>query len=129
MLLNGLLNVIFFSCFDKVSYQIVLFIFNEYFNDYWISNLLNWFLRKGYIHLGELCDSQLQLKTETLQGFIIRSLIYNILLRRLDCFIAKSISKYSNFVAKAKKISEEYSNKTTRHTRLSGNLFGNRFVN
>lgn len=35
-----------FACFDRISHPIVLFIFNEYLDDYWTSNLLNRFKQK-----------------------------------------------------------------------------------
>lgn len=97
----------FVSCFDRISHPIVLSIFNEYLKDYWTSNLLNQFLKKGYIHFGDLCDSRLELKMGTLQGSIISSFICNILLHKLDCFMAEYISKYSNFVSSLKK-TEKY---------------------
>lgn len=62
-------------------------------------NLLYRFFKKGYIHFGGLCDSQLKLKMGTPQGSIISPLICNILLHKLDCFIAEYINKYSNFVS------------------------------
>ena len=98
----------FVSCFDRISHPIALSIFNEYVDDYWTSNLINRFLKKGYIHFGNLCDSQLELKVGTPQGSIISPLICNILLHKLDCFMNEYINKYSNFDSKNRKISEEY---------------------
>jgi hypothetical protein len=51
----------------------------------------------------------------TPQGSIISPLICNILLHKLDCFMDGYINKYSNFVAKARKIHEDYADKTTRY--------------
>lgn len=51
---------------------------------------------------------------ETPQRSIINPLISNILLRKLDCFMAEYVNKYSNFVSSDKKTSEEY-NKTMRY--------------
>nr|WAK85011.1 hypothetical protein [Amicula sp. isolate GU52X-4 cfCalB7] len=104
----------FVSCFDKISHPIVLSIFNNYLDDYWTSNLLNRFLKKGYIHFGNLIDSCLELKMGTPQGSITSPLICNILLHELDCFMAKYINKYSNFAAKDRGASEEY-NKSKRY--------------
>lgn len=101
----------FVSCFDRISHQMVLSIFNDYVDDYWTSNLINRFLKKGYIHFGRLCDSRLELNIGTPQGSIISPLICNILLHKLDCFMAKYINKYSNYDANKLKTSEEY-NKT-----------------
>lgn len=98
----------FVSCFDRISHSIVLSIFNEYVDDYWTSNLLNRFLKKGYIHFGGLCDSQLELRLGTPQGSIISPLICNILLHKLDSFMEEYINKYSNYDSSNMKISEEY---------------------
>ena len=106
----------FVSCFDRISHPIVLSIFNEYLDDYWISNLLNRFLKKSDIHFDCICDSQLELKMRTPQGSITSPLICNILLHKLDCFMSKYINKYSNFVFSNRKTSEEY-NKTKRYMR------------
>jgi group II intron reverse transcriptase/maturase len=98
----------FVSCFDKISHPIVLSILNKHLNDYWTSNLVNRFLKKGYIHFGNLSDSRLELKVGTPQGSIISPLICNILLHELDCFVEDYINKYSNYSSRKIKVSEEY---------------------
>ena len=106
----------FVSCFDRISHPIVLSIFNNYLDDYWTSNLLNRFLKKGYIHFGNLSDSSLELKMGTPQGSLISPLICNILLHELDCFMAEYINRYSNFTSNNRGTSEEY-NKSKRYMR------------
>lgn len=100
----------FVSCFDRISHPIVLSIFNNHLDDYWTSNLMNRFLKKGYIYFGGLCDSQLELKMGTPQGSIISPLVCNILLHELDCFVEEYINKYSNYSSQKRKISIEYNN-------------------
>lgn len=104
----------FIECFDRISHSIVLSIFNEYIKDYWTSQLINKFLKKGYVHFGNLSDSRLELKMGTPQGSIISSLICNILLHELDKFFEKISLEFSNKVEK--KISSEY-NETRRYTK------------
>jgi group II intron reverse transcriptase/maturase len=87
----------FVSCFDKISHPIVMSVFTQHIDDYWTSKLMNQFLKKGYVHFGNLCDSRLELKIGTPQGSIISALVCNILLHELDCFIEKYINKYSNY--------------------------------
>jgi hypothetical protein len=72
-------------------------VFTQHIDDYWTSKLMNQFLKKGYVHFGNLCDSRLELKIGTPQGSIISALVCNILLHELDCFIEKYINKYSNY--------------------------------
>lgn len=74
---------------------------------------MNRFLKKGYVHFGNLCDSQLELKIGTPQGSIISPLICNILLHELDNFVEGYINKYSNYSDRKIKVSEEY-NETRR---------------
>jgi len=88
-------------------------VFSRYVDDYWTCNLINRFLKKGYVHFGNLCDSQLELKIGTPQGSIISPLICNILLHDLDSFVEKYINKYSNYSDRLVKISDEY-NETRR---------------
>jgi len=109
----------FVSCFDRISHPIVMSIFSRYVDDYWTCNLINRFLKKGYVHFGSLCDSQLELKIGTPQGSIISPLICNILLHDLDSFVEGYINKYSNYKDRAIKVSEEY-NETRR---ISGTPF------
>jgi retron-type reverse transcriptase len=98
----------FVSCFDKISHPIVMSIFSQHVDDYWTCNLVNRFLKKGYVHFGNLCDSQLVLKIGTPQGSIISPLICNILLHELDCFVEGYINKYSNFADRKENVSAEY---------------------
>lgn len=105
----------FVSCFDKISHPIAMSIFSRYVGDYWTCNLVNRFLKKGYVHFGSLCDSQLELKVGTPQGSIISPLICNILLHDLDCFVERYITKYSNFSDRVIKVSKKY-NETRRIT-------------
>ena len=105
----------FVSCFDKISHPIVMLVFNRYIDDYWTSKLMNQFLRKGYVHFGGLCDSQLELKIGTPQGSIISPLVCNILLHELDCYVEKYINKYSNYENRKIQISEGY-NESKRFT-------------
>jgi retron-type reverse transcriptase len=98
----------FVPCFDKISHPIVMSIFSQYVDDYWTCNLVNRLLKKGYVHFGNLCDSQLVLKIGTPQGSIISPLICNIFLHELDCFVERYTSKYSNFADRIKNISAEY---------------------
>lgn len=98
----------FISCFDRISHPVSLSILNQYFDDYWSSNLVNRFLKKGYVHFGDLCDSQLELKIGMPQGSIISPLICNILLHELDCFVEEYINKYSNYDTRKRATSQEY---------------------
>ena len=104
----------FIQCFDRISHPIVLSIFNEYINDYWTSILINKFMKKGFIHFGNLCDSSLELKLGTPQGSLISPLICNILLHELDVFLEKYCLKFSNFDSSSRKTSDEY-NATKRY--------------
>ena len=104
----------FLQCFDKINHQIVLSIFNEYVNDYLTSILINKFMRKGYVHLGNMCDSSLELKLGTPQGSIISPLVCNILLHELDVYMEEYCKAFSNFDCKSKKVSEKY-NATRRY--------------
>lgn len=72
------------QCFDSISHPIFLSIFNEYVNDYWTAILINRFLKKGYIHFDNMCDSALEAKISISQGSILSSLICNIFLHELD---------------------------------------------
>jgi retron-type reverse transcriptase len=74
-------------------------------------------MKVGYIHFGNLCDSKLELKISTPQGSIISPLLCNILLHELDLFMSSYIIKYSNFNAKKRKVSAEY----TASRRFTGN--------
>lgn len=103
----------FIQCFDRINHLVVLSIFSKYIKDYWTSQLINKLLKKGYVHFGNLCDSQLELKMGTPQGSIISPLICNILLHELDTFFEKYILKFSNTV-ETKKVSKEY-NATRRY--------------
>jgi group II intron reverse transcriptase/maturase len=104
----------FVSCFDRINHPVSLSIFNRHIDDYSTSNLVNRFLKKGYVHFGNLCDSQLELKIGTPQGSIISPLICNILLHDLDCFVEEYIKKHSNYDSRKKVISEKY-NETKRY--------------
>lgn len=101
------------QCFDKVNHSIVLSIFNRYVKDYWVSQLINKILKKGYMHFGNLSDSRLDLKMGVPQGSIISPLLCNILLHELDQFFEKYIFEFSNIVEK-KQVSKEY-NATRRY--------------
>lgn len=114
----------FVQCFDKISHPILLSILNKYVDDYWTSSLINQFLKKGYINFGNLCDSQLELKTGTPQGSIISSLICNILLHELDSFLEKYCLAFSNFDFAKKKVSDEY-NVTKRYKNTFWEAVGN----
>ena len=103
----------FVSCFDRISHPKAMSVFSRYVDDYWTCNLVNRFLKKGYVHFGNLCDSQLELKIGTPQGSIISPLICNILLHELDNFVEGYINKYSNYSDRKIKVSEEY-NETRR---------------
>jgi group II intron reverse transcriptase/maturase len=105
----------FISCFDRISHPVVMSIFSRHVDDYWTCNLVNRFLKKGYIHFGGLCDSQLELKIGTPQGSIISPLICNVLLHELDCFVEKYINKYSNYHDRLIKVNAEYT--ATRRTK------------
>ena len=98
----------FVSCFDRISHPIVMSIFSQHVDDYWTCNLVNRFLKKGYIHFGDLCDSQLELKIGTPQGSIISPLICNVLLHDLDCFVEEYTNKYSNYEDRKMNVSEAY---------------------
>jgi len=69
---------------------------------------VNRFLKKGYVHFGNLCDSQLELKMGTPQGSIISPLICNILLHELDLFVDEYINKFSNYDSCKKVVNEKY---------------------
>lgn len=111
----------FISCFDRISHPVALSIINRSLDDYWTSNLVNRFLKKGYVHFGNLCDSQLELKVGTPQGSIISPLICNILLHDLDCFVEGYINKHSNYDSCKKAVSDEY-NETRRYMKTDWEL-------
>lgn len=69
--------------------------------------MIHKFLKKGYVHFGNLCDSQLELKMGAPQGSIISPFICNILLHDLDGFADQYIKKYSNFDDRKIKISKD----------------------
>jgi len=96
------------QCFDKINHPIVLSILNEYVDDYWTSIIINKFMRKGFIHFGNLCDSSLELKLGTPQGSVISPLLCNILLHELDVFVEKNCFKFSNFSSSTKKMPEKH---------------------
>lgn len=98
----------FVSCFDEISHPIVMSIFSQYVDEYWTCNLINRFLKKGYAHFGNFCDSQQVLKVETPQGSIISPPICNILFHDLDSFVEGYINKYSNYADRSENVSAEY---------------------
>jgi retron-type reverse transcriptase len=98
----------FVPCFDKISYPIVLSIFNEYVDDYWTSILINRFMRKGFIHFENMCDNSLELKLGTPQGSMISPLICNILLHELDVFLEKNCLESFNSNIYVKQIFDDY---------------------
>jgi retron-type reverse transcriptase len=106
----------FVPYFDKRSHPVFLSIFNQYVNDYWTSNLINRFLKRDYIHFGNLCDSQLELKIGTPQGSIISPLICNILLHELDVFLEKYCLTFSN-IDSATKMSTKFN--TTKRSKTT----------
>jgi retron-type reverse transcriptase len=103
----------FVSCFDRISHPKAMCVLSQYVDDYWTCNLVNRFLKKGYVQFGNLSDSKLKLKIGTPQGSIISPLICNILLHDLDSFVEGYINKYSNYSDRKIKVSEEY-NETRR---------------
>lgn len=68
---------------------------------------INSLLKCGYIHFGNMCDSQLELKIGTPQGSVLSPLLCNILLHDLDCFI-DGFMKQVNLESPNKVISREY---------------------
>ena len=104
----------FVQCFDNISHPIFLSIFNGYIDDYWTAILINLFLKKGYIHFGNMSDSNLETKMGTPQGSIISPLVCNILLHELDVFIESYCSTFSNFDSSSRKTSDKY-NATKRY--------------
>jgi len=97
----------FVSCFDRISHPILLSVIGRRLDDYWMLRTINSLLKCGYIHFGNMCDSQLELKIGTPQGSVLSPLLCNILLHDLDCFI-DGFMKQVNLESPNKVISREY---------------------
>jgi retron-type reverse transcriptase len=74
----------------------LLNLIDRYVDDYWTLSTINKFLKVGYIHFGNLVDSELVNKVGTPQGCVLSPLFCNIILNELDVFIeTKILPKYS----------------------------------
>lgn len=84
------------QCFDRINHPILLNLIDRYVDDYWTLSTINKFLKVGYIHFGNLVDSELVNKVGTPQGCVLSPLFCNIILNELDVFIeTKILPKYS----------------------------------
>lgn len=106
------------KCFDRINHPILLSLINRYFDDYWTLYTINQFIKVGFIHFGDLIDSELVNKVGTPQGSVLSPLFCNILLNELDVFIeSKILTKYS-YGSSKRAVSPEYTS-TRRFTNNS----------
>jgi len=101
------------QCFDKISHSTLLLYINKRINDYWLSMLINKFLRTGFIHFEGLTDSQVVNKAGTPQGSILSPLFCNILLHEFDVEVRNLI--YSTNNTRNKKVSAAYKEATSQY--------------
>lgn len=101
------------QCFDKMSHPTLLLYINKRLNDYWLSILINRFLKAGFIHFEGLTDSQLVNKVGTPQGSILSPLFCNILLHEYDVEVRNFI--YSINTTRNKRVSAAYRKATSRY--------------
>lgn len=72
------------KCFDKIHHSILLGLIGKRMQDPYTMDILKKLLRVGYIHFGDLSNSQLENKIGTPQGSILSPLMANIYLHELD---------------------------------------------
>ena len=101
------------KCFDKISHSTLLLYINKRVNDYWLSILINKFLKAGFIHFEGLVDSQVVNKAGTPQGSILSPLFCNILLHEFDVEVRNIINSINN--TKNKKVSAAYKEATSQY--------------
>lgn len=101
------------QCFDKISHSTLLLYINKRVNDYWLSVLINKFLKVGFIHFEGLTDSQVVNKVGTPQGSILSPLFCNILLHEFDVEV-RNLS-YSINNTRNKKVSAAYKEATSQY--------------
>jgi group II intron reverse transcriptase/maturase len=94
------------QCFDRISHPTLLLYINKRVNDYWLSILINKFLKAGFIHFEGLTDSQVVNKVGTPQGSILSPLFCNILLHEFDVEVRNMINSINN--TRNKKVSATY---------------------
>ncbi len=97
----------FIQCFDRIHHTILLSCITKYFNEYWTLQIIKKILEVGYIHFGNMANSELSNKMGTPQGSILSPLFCNILLHELDIF-AKYICTKNTFGQKRSIVSKEY---------------------
>lgn len=97
----------FIDCFDKISYPILLGLINKKFFNYQISKIILLLLRVEYVNFGaSLVASKLEQKMVTPQNYLLSTLFCNILLHKLDSFVAFLCKNV--FHARYKKESEKW---------------------
>jgi group II intron reverse transcriptase/maturase len=101
------------QCFDKISHPTLLLYINKRVNDYWLSILINKFLKSGFIHFEGLTDSQVVNKVGTPQGSILSPLFCNILLHEFDVEVRNIINSINN--TRNKKVSAAYKEATSQY--------------
>ena len=101
------------QCFDKISHPTLLLYINKRVNDYWLSILINKFLKAGFIHFEGLTDSQVVNKVGTSQGSIVSPLFCNILLHEFDVEVHNIINRINN--TRNKKVSAPYKEITSQY--------------
>ena len=101
------------QCFDKISHPTLLLYINKRVNDYWLSILINKFLKAGFIHFEGLTDSQVVNKVGTPQGSILSPLFCNILLHEFDVEVRNIINSINN--TRNKKVSTAYKEATSQY--------------
>lgn len=101
------------QCFDKISHPILVLYINKRVKDYWLSILINKFLKAGFIHFEGLTDSQVVNKVGTPQGSILSPLFCNILLHEFDVEVRNIINKINN--TRNEKVSAAYKKATSQY--------------
>ena len=101
------------QCFDKISHSTLLLYINKRVKDYWLSILINKFLKAGYIHFEGLTDSRVVNKVGTPQGSILSPLFCNILLHEFDVEVRSLIYSINN--TRNKKVSAAYKEATSQY--------------
>lgn len=95
------------KCFDRINHPVLLGIIGERLDDPKTILIIKHLLRCGYIHFGNLADSELENHVGTPQGSILSPLLCNIFLDRLDQFM-EHLAKEFNTGPQSRARSSEY---------------------